>query len=125
MAKKTTAPKPMLKSKRKPESRTWHCPNCKLNNPIDGDPCVKCGLFHFSDEMPATPNFLAVSRGVCELNWLAEQGKDDSPEADAVRDATDAPWQALSEDERERIREFSEAIQRKDTDGCHVRPLDG
>ena len=38
------------------------------------------------------PNYLAMVRGVRELHLLMAEGKDDSPEADAIRDATDAPW---------------------------------
>ena len=56
------------------------------------------------------PNYLAMARGVRELNQIMAQGKDDSPEADAIRQATDAPWEALSEIERRRIRNLSEDL---------------
>src|SRR5438128_7053915 len=56
------------------------------------------------------PNYLAMVRGIRELHRLIAAGKDDSPEADAVRDATDAPWQALSEAERQRVGNLSEDL---------------
>ena len=56
------------------------------------------------------PNYLAMVRGVRELHVLMSEGKDDSPEADAIRDATDAPWESLSEIERRRVRNLSEDL---------------
>ncbi|HQU46511.1 MAG TPA: hypothetical protein PK867_27135 [Pirellulales bacterium] len=62
-------------------------------------------------QSPPTPDFVAMVRGVRELHRLTAAGKaDDSPEADAIRDATDAPWQALSEVERQRVRNLSEDL---------------
>jgi tetratricopeptide (TPR) repeat protein len=55
-------------------------------------------------------NYRAYVRGVRELHLLSIAGKEDSPEADAVRDATDLPWQALSEIERERAGNLSEDL---------------
>jgi predicted Zn-dependent protease len=56
-------------------------------------------------------NYVAMVRGVRELHRLSASGTDDdSPEASAVRDATDGPWQALSEPERERVRNLSEDL---------------
>lgn len=49
-----------------------------------------------------SPSYLAVARGIRALHHLALAGQDESPEADAVRDATDAPWKALTEVERRR-----------------------
>ena len=57
-----------------------------------------------------SPSYLAFVRGIRELHLLALQGRDDSPEAEAVRDATDGPWEALSETERERARGLSEDL---------------
>jgi len=57
-----------------------------------------------------SPNYLAVSRGVRELHRLALSGLDDSPEADAIRDATDSPWGGLSEVERRRVSGLSEDL---------------
>lgn len=56
------------------------------------------------------PSYLAMVRGARELHQLLAAGKDDSPEADAIRDATDGPWQALSEVERNRVRNLSEDL---------------
>ncbi len=57
-----------------------------------------------------SPNYLAFVRGVRELHQLAVAGKEDSPEADAIRDATDGPWEALSEVERKRVGNLSEDL---------------
>jgi tetratricopeptide (TPR) repeat protein len=57
-----------------------------------------------------SPNYRAYVRGVRELHQLAVVGNEDSPEADAVRDATDGPWEALTEVERERVGSLSEDL---------------
>jgi tetratricopeptide (TPR) repeat protein len=56
------------------------------------------------------PNYLAMVRGTRKLHQLIAAGMDDSPEADAIRDATDGPWEALSEIERNRVRNLSEDL---------------
>jgi hypothetical protein len=56
------------------------------------------------------PNYRACLHGLRALHLLAIEGRDESPEADAIRDATDAPWVALSEAEREQLRQFSEDL---------------
>jgi len=56
------------------------------------------------------PSYLAMVRGVRELHLLIAAGKDDSPEADAIRDSTDVPWESLSEIERRRVRNLSEDL---------------
>lgn len=59
----------------------------------------------------SNPNFAAMVRGLRELHRLGLEGKaDDSPEADAIRDATDEVWNALSETDRQRVRELSEDL---------------
>ena len=55
-------------------------------------------------------SYQAMVRGTRELHQLLAAGKDDSPEADAIRDATDVPWGALSEVERNRVRNLSEDL---------------
>src|SRR5262249_12609431 len=55
-------------------------------------------------------NYLATVRGLRELHRLTIAGRQVSPEADAVRDATDAPWQALTEVEKERLSGLSEDL---------------
>jgi tetratricopeptide (TPR) repeat protein len=49
-----------------------------------------------------SPNYLAVVRGIRELHKLAAAGNEESSAAEAIRDATDGPWQALTEVERRR-----------------------
>ena len=65
--------------------------------------------------MPTQPfamssNYLAVVRGIRELHKLTAAGQEDSPAADAVRDATDRPWEALTEVERKRAGNLSEDL---------------
>jgi hypothetical protein len=55
-------------------------------------------------------SYLAIVRGLRELHELTAAGRLDSPEADAVRDATDAPWEALTVEERRRISGLSEDL---------------
>ena len=55
-------------------------------------------------------SYLATVRGLRELHELTATGRLDSPEADAVRDATDAPWEALTEEEKRRISGLSEDL---------------
>lgn len=51
-----------------------------------------------------------IIRGTVRLHELIEQGRCDSEEADAVRDAMDAPFLALGESERQTARIVSAAI---------------
>ena len=61
--------------------------------------------------MLSDANLLSMLQGVRGLHRLTLQGKDDDcPEAEAIRDATDAPWQALSEADRQLVRELSEDL---------------
>lgn len=55
-------------------------------------------------------SYLAVVRGIRELHRLTLLGMDESPEADAIRDATDGPWEALSEEERKRAAGLSKDL---------------
>lgn len=57
-----------------------------------------------------SPNYLAVLRGVLDLHRLTINGQEESPEADAIRDATDAPWEGLTEAEQKRLRGLSEDL---------------
>lgn len=57
-----------------------------------------------------SPNYLAVIHGLFEMYRLAKEGKFESPEADAIRDAMDGPWNLLSETERQTARELSAAL---------------
>jgi tetratricopeptide (TPR) repeat protein len=55
-------------------------------------------------------NYRAVVRAIRELHRLNQAGLEESPEADAIRDAHDAAWEALSEAERRRIGGLSEDL---------------
>ncbi|MHC5539475.1 hypothetical protein ACYOEI_14755 [Singulisphaera rosea] len=57
-----------------------------------------------------SPNYLAVLRGVRDLHRLTINGQEESPEADTIRDATDAPWEGLTEAERKRLSGLSEDL---------------
>lgn len=57
-----------------------------------------------------SPNYLVTLRGLRELHRLTVAGRLDSPEADAVRDATDVPWEALDELEKKRLSGLSEDL---------------
>lgn len=60
--------------------------------------------------MKPTTAYEEVAHGIRELHRLMLEGRDESPEADAIRDAVDGPWKALSEVERDRARALSEDL---------------
>jgi hypothetical protein len=47
------------------------------------------------------------------LHVLLAQGKDDSPEADEIRDQMDEPWRHLTENEKQKLRNLSESLYKK------------
>lgn len=53
---------------------------------------------------------MAMLRSTIALHRLLLAGQDESPEADAIRDASDGPWESLSEVERNRVRNHSEDL---------------
>lgn len=55
-------------------------------------------------------SFKLVAIGLVALHQLAKDGKDDSPEAESVRDALDAPLKALNRIEKERAQWLSEDL---------------
>jgi tetratricopeptide (TPR) repeat protein len=57
-----------------------------------------------------SPSFRLVAKGLVELHRLGKDGKDDSPEAESVRDALDAPLNALNRTEEERAQWLSEDL---------------
>jgi hypothetical protein len=57
--------------------------------------------------LPLSAHYLTVIHGLFEMYRLAKDGKFDSAEADAVRDAMDLPWELLTEAERDRARDLS------------------
>ena len=59
---------------------------------------------------PVNLHYLTALRGLLRMHRLAADGLFESPEADAIRDAMDAPWQGLSDVERKRIGGLSEDL---------------
>ena len=57
-----------------------------------------------------SPSFKLVAKGLVELHRLIKDGQDDSPEAESVRDALDAPLKALNRTEKERAQLLSEDL---------------
>jgi hypothetical protein len=57
-----------------------------------------------------SPSFKVVAKGLVALHRLIKEGKDDSPEAESVRDALDAPLHALNPIEKERAQWLSEDL---------------
>jgi hypothetical protein len=49
-------------------------------------------------------------RGLLQLHHLATIGKDDSPEADAIRNTLERPWAELTDTEKKRITGLSEDL---------------
>ena len=57
-----------------------------------------------------SPSYLQYVRALRDLHALTMAGRDDSPEADAIRDGMDQPWYDLSEIEQRRIKGLSEDL---------------
>jgi hypothetical protein len=57
-----------------------------------------------------SPSFQLLAKGLVALHRMGKDGKDDSLEADSVRDAMDAPWNALNRTEEERAQWLSEDL---------------
>jgi Flp pilus assembly protein TadD len=57
-----------------------------------------------------SPSYSQYSRGVRDLHALIAADRDDSPEADEIRDSMDHPWYELSETEQKRIKGLSEDL---------------
>jgi tetratricopeptide (TPR) repeat protein len=57
-----------------------------------------------------SPSFELMAKGLVELHRLIKDGKDDSPEAESVRDALDAPLKVLTGAEKERAQMLSEDL---------------
>ena len=60
--------------------------------------------------LPMNSSYLTVLHGLFEMYRLAKEGKFESPEADALRDSMDEPWDSLTDAERERARDLSAAL---------------
>ncbi|HUY92922.1 MAG TPA: hypothetical protein VMV10_29600 [Pirellulales bacterium] len=57
-----------------------------------------------------SPSFMLAAKGLVALHRLIKDGKDDSPEAESIRDALDAPLNALNAAEKERAQWLSEDL---------------
>ncbi|MGO9115170.1 MAG: hypothetical protein ACLP9L_38655 [Thermoguttaceae bacterium] len=57
-----------------------------------------------------SPSFKLVAKGLVELHRLIKAGHDDSPEAESVRDALNAPLKALNATEKARAQWLSEDL---------------
>jgi tetratricopeptide (TPR) repeat protein len=57
-----------------------------------------------------SPSYLESIRGLHRLHALTLEGRNDSPEADAIRDGLEQPWYDLSESEQARIGGLSEDL---------------
>ncbi|HVA51690.1 MAG TPA: hypothetical protein VNH11_35445 [Pirellulales bacterium] len=57
-----------------------------------------------------SPSFNLVAKGLLDLHRLIKEGKDDSMEAEAIRDALDAPLKALNPTEKARAQWLSEDL---------------
>jgi len=57
-----------------------------------------------------SPSYKLVAKGLVDLYLLIKDGKDDSREAESVRDALDAPLKALNQTEKERAQWLSEDL---------------
>lgn len=64
----------------------------------------------FAHSQFGSSSFNRVAKGLVALHRLIQEGKDDSPEAEAVRDALDVPLKALSEAEKQRAQWLSEDL---------------
>lgn len=58
----------------------------------------------------SSPSFTLAVKSLIALHRLIKDGKDDSPEAEAIRDALDAPLSALNAAEKERAQWLSEDL---------------
>lgn len=56
------------------------------------------------------PAYVESIRGLLRLHALTQNGGDETPEADAIRDGLERPWYELSEPEKKRITGLSEDL---------------
>lgn len=67
-------------------------------------------------------SFLSVAAGFVSLHRMIQEGRDEGPEADAVRDALDVPLRALSPVEKERAQWLSDDLYSVSEPSC-VPPM--
>jgi tetratricopeptide (TPR) repeat protein len=60
--------------------------------------------------LPPSKDYQQSLSGLRELHALSLEGKDETPEADALRDRLEAPWYHLTEVEQKRLRGLSEDL---------------
>jgi len=63
-----------------------------------------------SGQFSQQADYLMVLRALHRLHELTLVGKDQGPEADAIRDGIDHPWNRLSETEKKRLEGLSEDL---------------
>ena len=73
---------------------------------------------------PTNPDYETVIRGLRRLHELARDGLDEGPEAEAVRDGMDHPWQRLSDAERDRLTGLSADLYSIGEPPGDVQPMD-
>jgi hypothetical protein len=56
------------------------------------------------------PDYRAEIRAILQLHRMWQEGKGESPEADALRDATDGHWEHLTDIERKRLQGLSQDL---------------
>lgn len=71
-----------------------------------------------------SPSYLRSIRGLHRLHALALEGRDETPEADAVRDGLERPWYLLSDVEKARITGLSEDLDSLGEPPRGARPMD-
>ena len=64
----------------------------------------------FAHSQLSSPSFQRVAKGLVALHRLIKEGKDDSPAAEAIRDALDVPLKVLSPAEKQRAQWLSEDL---------------
>lgn len=63
------------------------------------------------------PAVRVYTRLLRQLHTLIDQGSDESPEGDQLRDEMDPLWYAMSESEREEMKALSAALNAQRVDG--------
>ncbi|HWE38776.1 MAG TPA: hypothetical protein VG406_19665 [Isosphaeraceae bacterium] len=71
-----------------------------------------------------SPSYLQSIQGLHRLHSLAPEGRDESPEADEVRDGLEHAWRMLSEVEKKRITGLSEDLDSLGGPPRHARPME-
>jgi hypothetical protein len=70
-----------------------------------------------------SPAYVESIRGLARLHELIENGQDESPEADPVRDRLEQPWHDLTDVEKQRITGLSEDLYFLSDPVCERLPM--